>query len=244
MIISTKKTSTRTGSNNNLSVGLLSGLLLVLLAFASPVNAASITLNFIATATSLDAGVTTISIGDQFVVSLVVDDSVVDINASVGAGTFPGLATSFNMAAVPGNVGSWTPSGTFNLPGSNYVTNAFGSNITFQIGGSGFPLGGPSLAFANIEHRFGWPSGITDSGVGDTFAQQLGVPFGLAPASFFAFNIVFSDGLDFPAARFSIVEQTMSPPSPIPTLSLYSLMALALALAWFGWRKRSSKAST
>lgn len=234
-----QETNVCAASKSGRSPRLLSGLLLALTVLSSPVNAASIPLDFTVTATSVDTGVSAIVIGDQFMVNLIVDDSVVDTNVSVGAGTFPGLVTSFSMTATPGNVGSWTPSGTFNLPGSNFVTNAFGNGFTFQVIGSGFPNGGTSLAFQDIDHSFGWPPGITDSGSGDTFAQQLGTPFGVPPATFRSFSIRFTDGLDFPSALFAVTMKNATAPVPIPALGLFGLLALALALAWFGWRKRA-----
>jgi len=161
---------------------------------------------------------------------------VVDTNTSGGAGTFPGLVTSFGMTALPGNVGTWVPSGTVNLPGSNFVSNAFGNNMTFQIVGSGFPDGGTGLTFVDFEHNFGWPPGLTDSGSGDTFAQQLGAPFGVPPATFLAFNLRFINGEIFQSVGFAVTVQNAT--STVPTLGQYGLAALALALAWIGWRRK------
>jgi hypothetical protein len=99
--------------------------------------------SFSATVVAVDAGITEIAPTDFFEIAFTIDQSVTDQNSLVGAGTFPALAVSFSLAARPLNAGTWHPMGTFNLAGSNYVTNAFGDNFTFQMRGSGFPNDGP-----------------------------------------------------------------------------------------------------
>ena len=127
--------------------------------------------------TQVDSGITSLAIGDRFAIALVVNDSVLDTNSSIGGGQFPSLLSSFAMTALPGNTGTWQPSGTFNLPSSNFVTNAFGNAFTFQLRGSGFPDGGFGLPFFDVDLNFSWLGDITDSGLGDSFAQQLGTTF-------------------------------------------------------------------
>lgn len=213
--------------------------------FTLQANAASIPLNFTVEATSVDAGITAIVVGDQFQASLVVDDSVIDTNTAAGVGTFPSLLTSYTFAALPGNAGTWSPTaGTADIPASNFVTNAFGDNITFQVIGTGFPMGGAGLQFQDFDHGFQWPTDLTDSGVGDTFAEQLGVPFGVPPATM-NFEIRFTDGADFPVVSFEVtIDNGPIPPNAgpaVPTLSRFSLIFLALFLVLIGWR-RASKA--
>jgi hypothetical protein len=162
-----------------------------------------VSLSFEARVTGIDAGITAFQVGDRFTVDLTLNDSVVDTNNLPGSGAFPGLVTSYTIAANPGNAGTWDPSGgSPDLPGSNFVTNAFGDMFTFQIKGTGFPYGGAGLTLEDLEHEFYWLPGVTDSGSGDTFAEQLGVPFGVPPG-IMAFKIRFTDGEDYPEVRFS-----------------------------------------
>jgi hypothetical protein len=123
---------------------------------------------------SVDAGITDILPNDFFEIAYTIDQSVFDTNPSVGAGTFPALAVAFSLTARPLNAGNWHPMGTFNLAGSNYVTNAFGDNYTFQMRGSGFPNGGPGLSFFDLDLNWKWPGDITDSGLNDEFVGQFG----------------------------------------------------------------------
>lgn len=188
-------------------------------------------------ATAVDTGITAVTVGDKFLISLIVDDSVIDTNASVGAGTFASLVTSYTMVPDPGNVGTWAPTGPFDLAGSNYVTNAFGDGFTFQMTATGFPDGGASLPFADLDQSFGWPTDLTDSGLGDTFAQQLGVPFGVPPATLsFSLRFTAVDSFGFPSVSF-LVTPLVEPATPVPTLNRYSLIVLILVLLLVGWRR-------
>jgi hypothetical protein len=74
---------------------------------------------------SVDPGVTEVAVDDRFLLSFTVEDSTADTNASVGSGRFPGLLTSVAMSPLAGNSGAWTPSGSFDLAASNFVTKAF-----------------------------------------------------------------------------------------------------------------------
>jgi hypothetical protein len=115
-----------------------------------------------------------VAVGDRFEISGVIDQGIFDVNSSVGGGRFPGLVVNFAFAARPLNAGTWNPAGTFDLAGSNYVTNAFGNNFTFQLRGTGFPDGGPGLPFFDIDLGWLWPGDITDSGLNDNFGGQFG----------------------------------------------------------------------
>ncbi len=128
---------------------------------------------------AVDAGIDQIALNDFYEIAYTIDQSVTDQNSSIGAGTFPGLATSFSLAARPLNALPWHPMGTFDLAGSNYVTNAFGDNFTFQVKGSGFPDGGDGLTFFDLDLRWTWPDDLTDSGLGDQFGIQLGSGTGI-----------------------------------------------------------------
>jgi PEP-CTERM motif len=130
--------------------------------------------SFSVTVISVDPGITEIAPNDFYEIAYTIDQSTVDQNSSIGAGSFPSLATSFTLAARPLNALPWHPMGTFNLAGSNYVTNAFGDNFTFQMRGSGFPDGGPGLPFFDLDLNWTWPGDVTDSGLNDQFAVQFG----------------------------------------------------------------------
>lgn len=173
---------------------------------------------------SLDPGVTAIAVGDAFDIGFTVDDSAIDNASSVGAGHFEGLLTSFSMTAHPGNLGSWEPSGVFDLGvESNFVTNAFGDNFTFELRGTGMPGGGsPGLLFLDIDLSWTWPADISDSGLGDTFGEQFEGGFDPALASLRPGGVRFISGtLEIPQATF--VEL------PEPGLGFLLLAALAAA---------------
>jgi hypothetical protein len=155
------------------------------------------------TIVSRDVGLN-FAVGDRFDIALTVDDTVMDTRNDVGAGLFPGLLTAFSMTADPTNLGSWTPSGTFDLAASNFVTNAFGDNFTFQLRGFGFPSGDAlGLPFHDVDISFNWPGDLTDSGVGDAFGAQFPGGFDFAMASMRPGAIRFDDGnLGFPSAVF------------------------------------------
>jgi hypothetical protein len=162
---------------------------------------------------SVDPSITEVAIDDRFLLSFAIEDSTADTNSSFGGGRFPGLLTNVTMLPLSGNSGSWTPIGSFDLAASNYVTNALGDNLSFQLVGTGFPAGGAGLAFHDVDLSLDWPTDLTDSGLGDSFADQLlPASFGIPPASLFAGSgIRFTDGLDFPTA--TIVQEP--PPAPI-----------------------------
>lgn len=177
--------------------------------------------------TSVDPGVTEVAVGDRFTMDFVIEDSTTDTASGVGAGQFPGLLTSFDVTADPANTGAWTPSGTYSSAASNFVTNAFGDNLTLQVRGTGYPDGGAGLTFQDFDLGFGWPPGINDSGSGDTFAEQLGGTFDLPPAVLRAASIRFTDGSDFPAAQLERVRE----PVRVTALDRSALIVLSLLLA-------------
>jgi hypothetical protein len=151
-----------------------------------------------------DPGITEVVVGDRFEINGVIDQGIFDQNSSVGGGRFPGLVVSFMFAARPLNPGTWNPAGTFDLgDASNYVTNAFGDNFTFQLRGTGFPDGGPGLPFFDIDLNWIWPGDITDSGLNDPFAGQFGGMFDPLRAVLGPSSIRFQAGsFDFRSATF------------------------------------------
>jgi hypothetical protein len=171
---------------------------------AGAANAALVQGSFSVEVVALDPGITTVVLGDRFDIDFTVDDAATDDEISSGGGHFPGLLTSFVLTADPGNTGSWAPSGTFDLgAASNFVTNAIGDGYTFQVRGTGFPDGGPGLPFFDIDLNFTWPGDITDSGIGDSFADQFGGAFDPSQAVLDGGGIRFQSGpIDFPTAMF------------------------------------------
>ncbi len=200
---------------------------LIFVGLASSARAGDVVLihhSFSVTVVAVDDGITEIVPTDFFEISYTIDQSVTDHNSSIGAGSFPALAVSFSLAARPLNAGTWHPMGTFDLAGSNYVTNAFGDNFTFQMRGSGFPSGGPGLAFFDLDLNWRWPGNISDSGLNDEFVQQFGGgTFNPARAVMGPSFIRFLAGpSDFRTAL--IVPET--PRWPAITMSTVSLMQL------------------
>jgi hypothetical protein len=201
-------------------------------------SAALQNLEFVGTVTSKDSQLTNIDIGDQFSVTLTIDDSVTDTNSSIGAGTFPGLVTAFVAAANAGNSGSWSPSGTPDLPASNFVTNAFGNNVTFEVLATSNPEGGIGWAFLAYDIWFGWPPGVTDSGTGDTFAEQLGAPVSIPPASpTLAIQFTDVDSSASPSAVLTLIAPGPVPTTPVPVGPLWLLGIMAGLLSLVGIRK-------
>jgi hypothetical protein len=167
--------------------------------FGAGATAAEVETTLTVEVTEVPLGVVGIEAGDRFDLHFTIDDAVVDTNASVGAGAFPNLVTSFTASAGPANVGSWDPSGgSFDAGASNFVSNAFGDNFTLQFRGSGFPAAG--APFFDFELRFVWPAGIVDSGSGEGFALQLGV----APGA-----LDLTAALAFGAIRFQVGEDSL-----------------------------------
>ena len=195
-------------------------LALLLIHLAAPARAVDpVHFSFSVQVFSVDAGITEIAPGDFFEIAYTIDQSIPDQNSSIGAGTFPSLATAFSLAARPLNAGTWNPMGTFDLAGGNYVTNAFGDNFTFQVHGTGFASGGPGLTFFDLDLNWKWPVDITDSGLGDKFGQQFGVTFNPARGVLRASAIRFrTAGGEFHEAV--ILPET--PASPATTISMAS----------------------
>lgn len=177
--------------------------------------------------TSVDPGVSEVAVGDRFRLEFVIEDSTTDTASGVGSGQFPGLLTTFDVTADPSNAGAWTPSGAYSSAASNFVTNAFGNNLTLQVRGTGYPDGGTGLTFQDFDLSFRWPPGINDSGSGDTFAEQLGATFDIPPAVLRAASIRFTDGSDFPSAQLERVRE----PVRVTTLDRSGLILLTLLLA-------------
>jgi len=197
--------------------GLLSLWLAALVPSAALADAIDTTLTM--WVTSVGPGIDALVVGDVFFIDFTVDDSVVDTNASIGGGRFPGLVTDFSLIASLSNEGSWTPSGTYDATASNFVTNAFGDNLTLQVRGTGYPDGGPGLSFHDIDLGFIWPFDLTDSGTGDTFAQQLlPASFGVPPATLASPGIRFTDGQDFPEATLALVPSQVAVPDDFATV--------------------------
>jgi hypothetical protein len=129
---------------------------------------------------AVDPGITSLRLRDGFRSGWLYDDDVLDDDPSVDAGRFEDLFTSFFMKPARRNTGTWVP-GSLDLTASSSVTDAVANTLTFTLRGSGFPDGGDaSLPFFDIVLEFeylgrfmqGAPD-VTDSGLGDTFAEQF-----------------------------------------------------------------------
>jgi hypothetical protein len=155
----------------------------------------------------VDAGVTAVAVGDRFRIELTIDDTAVDDGTTLG-GHFPGLLTSFSMTSHPANTGSWEASGVFDLgAASNFVTIANGDAFTFQLHGMGFPDGGPGLPFFDVDIDFTYGADISDSGMGQTFAEQFPAGFDPSLAGIGTGRIRFEPTPgSFPAAHFDAPE--------------------------------------
>jgi len=174
-----------------------------------------------------------IEVGDRYDLQLSIDDQDVDTEPSVGSGHFQDLVPTFTASADPANGGGWDPSvGTYSMTASNFVSNAFGDGFTLQLRGTGFPDAG--APFVDFDLEFWWPSGIEDSGLGDTFAEQLGLaPGALDLASTLVFGrIRFQDGEDY----FEAVVM------PEPGSGVAAAAAALGALAGVRARERSARA--
>jgi hypothetical protein len=206
------------------------GAVVLLAPRAAP--AASIDTGLTLQVVAVDPALTELVAGDRFTLAFTIDDQDLDTNPSVGAGTFPGLVTAFSATPDPGNTATWDPSvGSFDPGASNFVTNAFGDNFTLQVHGSGFPTAG-GFPFWDFSLGFGWPAGVSDSGTGDTFAEQLGLAegaFDLAAAQPRLAEIRFLDGMDLVVATATVV--------PEPGAGLGATAALA-SLVGLGCARR------
>jgi T5SS/PEP-CTERM-associated repeat protein len=153
--------------------------------------------------THVDAGITTMAVGDRFAIALSVDDAVLDQNGSIGGGQFPNLLSNFTVTPFPTNIGTWTPP-TFDLPASNFVTNAFGNGFTFQVHAQpSFSPSSRALAFWDVDLNFAWLGDITDSGSGNSLAQRLGATFDPSRAVLGSSAIRFSPP-NFPQATLAV----------------------------------------
>ena len=175
------------------------GAILLALAFAAAsASATLITTKRMLKVTEVDPEITAIHVGDRFIINFVLNDAATDIQPSTATGIFPGLVTSFSMNRHPSSTGTWVPSGTFDLGAeATYATSADLDAMVFTIPGTGFPNGGADLLFENLDLVWDWPPGISDSGSGQTFAQQL-LPnvFRVPPAVFLGNGIAFEYAID------------------------------------------------
>ena len=204
---------------------------------ALPLAAGGIDVSVELQVTYVDPEITAIEVGDVYTLRITVDDSVADTNASTVNGVFPGLVTSWALLADAGNAGTWNPIGMVDLPGGNYVTNANGDNITLEILGSGFPDGAAGWPFSFFDHYVDWvPNDISDSGAGETFAEQLGIPFGVPPGEL-GLNITFAS--DDRGETFRVAELRIADPSvlDVPTSSTAGALLLVGLLALVAVRR-------
>ena len=118
------------------------------------------------------------------------------------------------------------------------MTNAFGDNVTFQVRATSNPEGGIGWAFQDYDMGFSPPTGVTDSGTGDTFVEQLGAPLSITPVSP-TVAIRFTDvgSSEFPSAVLTLIAPEPVPTTPVPTSPIWLLAIMAGLLSLVGIRK-------
>jgi hypothetical protein len=102
-------------------------------------SAASVSSSITFEVTSVNNQITDIDVGDCFRLDITINDQVTDTHNFIGR--YPELMTSLSATADPGNTGSWSPNGTLDVAGGNYVSNT--NSFTWQIRMSGNPSSGP-----------------------------------------------------------------------------------------------------
>jgi hypothetical protein len=175
------------------SFAVLGPMCVAIAIYSAPAPALVVTVHRMLEVTEVDEEITAIEVGDRFIIHYVLNDAATDTQPSAFTGIFPGLVTSFTMTRHSTSTGTWIPSGTFDLgPNASFSTSAPGDSINFRVPGTGFPNGGTDLLFEDLDLNWNWPSGISDSGSGQSFAQQLApIAFHVPPAVFNGNGITF-----------------------------------------------------
>jgi len=168
--------------------------------------------------------------GDTFAFTFTYDDAITDNSVITNHGSFSGALTAFSLTAEAGNAGTWDPSGgIFTLPGS-VTTSA--ARVIFLALGTGFPHLNMTGTFSNAQLSFnGIP--ITDTGGGQTLADQLGGPLSGDLSTFTstegAIAIFFGPRATGSLTSFSAV--------PVPTTLILFVTGL-IGLAGYRWQQR------
>lgn len=111
--------------------------------------------------------------GDIFDFNFSYDDSILDsADFSTDIGWFSPALLSLTLAADPGNLGTWDPSGgTFTVP-ADIVTSVPLSRVEFSVPGAGFPTFN-AQPFVQLEFYIAVPS-VTDTANYQSLSQHLG----------------------------------------------------------------------
>ena len=188
---------------------------------------------------------TSISIGDKFVLSFTLDDSVIDSNPSATFANFGNAYSDVSLTRLSSNAGSWNPSfSTYN--GENVMTAGYISGNTYNFsfglnfsGGQsvdyiGFPENG-SAPFYGLSFGFSTTSSPSDTGAGQTLASRLPSS---ATWTINTVNLTFQGGF---AEPFVTTESSAFDAAAVPEPSTFALGSLgALAFAAVALRRRQS----
>jgi hypothetical protein len=167
--------------------------LLLLFAFIAVIhgNLSGAVVTVSGTVTIGTSAVSSISVGDKFDYTVQINDGAVDQEPSNKQGSFNAATVSVSLSRVATNTGSWNPSGgVFSLT-QPLTTSTSSSDISVLFPGTGFPADG-TYAFDHFD--LNWTGGftVTDTGSGQTLAQQLGGQFPATMTSSTA-DLVFLD---------------------------------------------------
>ncbi len=168
---------------------------------------------------TVDGPLTAIARGDRFQMDMTVEDGRIDF--LIGSrGSFGQLVTDLSLSRSDTNAGLWDPNGTYQPLGSSFSTDSLAESLVFALRGSDFPEGGSELAFREVYLEASWAPGITDSGVQDTFADQLGPePFGLNGMAQRIVEFRFLDGPVFRTALLEVTSISAIVPDDFTTIS-------------------------
>ncbi len=157
--------------------------------------------------------------GDQFLLEMVVEDATPDTLFGT-RGNFAHLVSHFTLTRSSGNAGFWPAAGTYDPSASAFSTNSVQDNVNFVFRGSNFADAGPGLPFREIQLETAWGFDVTDSGVGDGFAEQLapGV-FGLSSMIQPVVEFRFLDGSVFRTAVLSVSHATAVVPDDFASIN-------------------------
>lgn len=171
--------------------------------------------------------------GDTFAYSFQIDDQATDTDSGTSVGRFNAAVTAFSMTAGNANTGTWNPAaGTFVVaPVKNFATNSISDQVTVQATGSGFPaINGQAFFDVDLTFGFAGERNFVDAGLGETFAQVVGV----SPLDFSTITSSFAEIRD---ENFSSPSLTLSVVVPEPA----GVLLTGMAAVGFGLSTRRSR---
>lgn len=196
--------------------------LLLLLAVSLRSQAATIIYTSTLTVTEIPgppAASDIISLGDQYLLTLAIDDSVFDSDPSISAAYFSDALVGASLSRIPSNDGSWDPAGlSLTLPASidldQISEDTAELDLTYQMSGS------PGLGTVVMDQDGTWrytPTSEARQAAADTTSTD-------------SFTVTVSD-VDYPfQARFLGTPLTVIPEPSAITLLVLGSLALSGAL--------------